>query len=222
MQFVDNSSLLLGAEKIYRSILCLSGNLPDKSFFGLPLPVIAVDGAANILDRIGITIHTIIGDLDSVDPLVCEKYYSVYMDSQDYSDFEKALEYLKSNNFLPSIICGVNGGYVDHILNNINIFANSESIFFDPPIIGYAVKAGAAKSFTLPIKSKISIIGFGNALASTSGLRWELNKYNLSFPGPTSCFNRTISDTISISVHEGVVLVMIYMQEIHDAGIMGY
>ena len=39
---------------------------------------------------------------------------------QNSSDFQKAMKYLESQNLLPTIILGISGGYIDHILNNIN------------------------------------------------------------------------------------------------------
>jgi thiamine pyrophosphokinase len=121
---------------------------------------------------------------------------------------------------LPSIICGINGGYIDHILNNINIFLSSGSIFFDPPIVGYALKAGDVINLNLPVKSKLSLIGIPYASVSTSGLRWELEGADLRFRGSNSCYNRTKEGKITISVYKGTVLVMIYLEEIQDAGVM--
>ena len=57
----------------------------------------------------------------------------------------------RKNNLLPSIILGINGGYIDHILNNINIMLSTKSIFFAAPIIGYVIKGQEQLVLNLPI-----------------------------------------------------------------------
>jgi thiamine pyrophosphokinase len=105
----------------YKSILCLSGELPQKDFFQkMHVPVIAADGAANKLHALGITPHIVIGDLDSVDPSL--KLNSLHIQDQSRCDYEKSMEYLEQMGLLPTIILGSSGGDLDHILNNINIY----------------------------------------------------------------------------------------------------
>ena len=40
---------------------------------------------------------------------------------QSHSDFQKALMYMTKHGLLPAIICGISGGHIDHIVNNVNI-----------------------------------------------------------------------------------------------------
>lgn len=122
----------------YRSILALHGSLPDSSFFKeLSLPIIAVDGAANAL----MNMDLIVGDLDSVREDLRLTYPSVHLPDQSKSDFEKALELLEARDLLPAIIVGINGGYIDHVVNNINIFMRTKCLFYDPPIVGQVLSA---------------------------------------------------------------------------------
>jgi len=212
----------IGENSPYRSILCASGDLPDKSFFenmiAKKLPVIAIDGAINYLLPNKIIPNLVIGDLDSAKPELLEGIDSLYVLDQNKSDLQKSLSYLETNNLLPSIIVGFSGGYIDHIINNINIFLNSSCIFYAPPIIGYNIQAGATKEFDLPYNTKISILGIPAASVSTAGLKWDLNNNRLSFPGNNSCFNRSANNVISIEVHQGNVLVLVYLVQINDAG----
>ena len=66
--------------------------------------------------------------------------------------------------------------------------------------------------------TKISLLAITKAKVKTSGLKWELNDEILQFPGNNSCFNRTVSENISIKVLEGKLLVMIYTETINDMG----
>ncbi|WP_425360847.1 MULTISPECIES: thiamine diphosphokinase [unclassified Candidatus Tisiphia] len=238
---------------LYHSILALNGDLPDKSFFDIGLPIIAADGAINSLYKMGIIPKVVIGDLDSakVDllytignsgefgarndgatPISNRRATSddvpnfssidytevIRVPDQNSCDFEKSLQYLENKNLLPAIIVGMSGGYIDHILNNISIFLKNGSIFYAPSIVGYVIKAGETRVFTLSVDTKISLLGFSSAQISTKGLKWELKHYHMSFPGTNSSFNRTICETVSIEVHSGLSLVMIYLEKMKDYG----
>ncbi len=202
----------------YRSILALNGELPSKSFFNVDLPVIAADGAANTLHKLGIKPKIIVGDLDTVDPKILKTIESVYVSDQGRCDFEKALKYVEQSNLLPTIIVGASGGYIDHILNNISLLIDHGGIFYAPPIACHVLKTDRCKTFSLPINTKISLIGAMEAIISTNGLKWELNRRKLLFAGTNSCFNRSIKNEVLIKRHSGACLVMVYLENIHDAG----
>ncbi len=201
-------------DKKFSSILCLNGELPSRDFLiSQGLPLIAADGAANCLEKKGLAPEIIIGDLDSVSEHLKQQYRTLHVPCQNSSDFQKTIAYLKKNKLLPSIIVGMSGGHLDHILNNINLFMETDSIFYAPPVVGFVLQQGSKYPLNLPLQSKISIFGMPRARVSSSGLQWELKNHLLNFPGPTSCFNRSIRSTIQIEVEEGVALIMIYGQE---------
>lgn len=207
----------------YRSILCLNGELPASSFFiEMQRPIIATDGAANSLHELGIHPEVIIGDLDSVLPELLESHSHIQLPEQNSNDYQKALVYLKEKDLFPAIVVGVNGGYLDHILNNINIFLETNCLLYSPPITGLVLKENMQLNCILPIQTKISLMGIPQATLSSKGLQWELNATHLSFPGTSSCFNRTQAAEIHLEVHQGNVLVLIYEQQINDAGISRY
>lgn len=210
----------------YRSILCLNGDLPEVDFFKKDLPIIAADGAANTLIERGITPNYVVGDLDSVRHEHAARVKTVYRPDQNSSDFQKSLEFMQEQNLFPSIITGINGGHIDHILNNIGIFSHDmlnhaeahHSVFYAPPVVGLILSAPDDRTLSLPIHTKLSLMGMPHAIISTHGLKWELDHYHLSFPGQTSCFNRSTEPTISIHTQHGCALLMIYSDCINDAG----
>jgi thiamine pyrophosphokinase len=202
----------------YKSFLCLNGNLPDQRLFKvLNLPLIATDGAANLLAAKNITPDMIIGDLDSVQQELLVDGHFLKDDDQNSSDFQKAIKYMKIENLMPAIILGVNGGYIDHILNNINIFLETKSMFYDESIIGLTLDGYHV--FNLKIGTKLSLFGIPTCRISTKGLRWDLDKNELTFPGFNSCFNRTNSENIVINVTQGTSLLLLYTSPIIDAGL---
>lgn len=190
----------------YKSILCLSGELPQKDFFQkMNLPVIAADGAANQLHALGIISQIVIGDLDSVNPSLNLNF--LHIQDQSRCDYEKSMEYLDKKELLPTIILGSSGGDLDHILNNINIFMlNSQgNILYAPPLYG-AVFSNLQTQVVLPIHTKVSMLGLPQARVVTQGLEWDLTGQKLYFPGVNSCLNRSKSTKVSIQVLEGQVL----------------
>lgn len=204
----------------YQSILCLNGDLPESSFFNrMNLPVIAADGAANNLLERGVCPQLIMGDLDSVQPMILEKHPFLHSPDQNQSDYQKAIGYLKANDLLPAIIVGINGGHLDHILNNMNIFMETNCLLYAPPIRGFVLHEQCRMNCLLPTQTKISLMGIPKATLSSKGLQWELNNTPLSFPGKTSCFNRTQLPEIVLEAHQGSVLVLIYEHMIEDAGL---
>lgn len=203
----------------HKSILCLNGDIPDLPLLKTTkLPIFATDGAGNQLLRYSIKPDLIIGDLDSLHIDAAKKQGIPLQREacQNSSDFQKALKYLNENNLLPALILGLNGGHIDHILNNVNIFLESDNTFYAPPILGCVLKK--KETFSFPENTKVSLLGIPSAIASSEGLKWELKKNLLTFPGNTSCFNRTAAKQVSIEVHEGSILALFYLQETLDAG----
>nr|WP_245609558.1 hypothetical protein [Wolbachia endosymbiont of Trichogramma pretiosum] len=70
----------------------------------------------------GVKPDLVIGDLDSINPNLRANLNTVYLPNQDYCDFSRAIANLKTVKLLPSIVTGITGGAIDHILQNINFF----------------------------------------------------------------------------------------------------
>ena len=207
-----------------RSIVCLNGSLPSKNFFdSFYLPIIAADGAANTLMDDGIVPDVVVGDLDSLHPWLAPHLNVIKIIDQNTSAVEKALSYARSHHLLPAIVVGVHGGFLDHIYHNLNtllLMDEEEIVLYTPDMIGYILTRHDEKQhpWTFPLQTKVSIMGFGDACVSTTGLKWELKRMSLSFPGKTSCFNRTTQDIFTITLHSGKLLVLIYTKTIKDSG----
>lgn len=206
--------------RLYRSILCLNGTLPDAAFFAFfadGLPVIAADGAALSLQALGICPDWVIGDFDSGGETVHGKN-RIHCPDQNSCDFEKCLVFMRENSLLPAVITGVQGGSLDHVLNNISIFLQSDCMLYAPPVTGHVLKSGKY-FFSKPVNTKLSLLGFPESCVSSDGLKWELHQYKLAFPGKNSCFNRNIQETVHLEVHSGRVLLLVYQQPVWDKGV---
>jgi thiamine pyrophosphokinase len=140
------------------------------------------------------------------------------MGDQSFSDFQKALKFLRETDLLPSVVLGINGGCVDHILNNISIVAQTDSLAYMPPTLGLGIDNSMA--LNLPRGTKLSLFAMPSARISTRGLRWELENQMLSFHAYNSCFNRTLGERVIFEVHEGKIFLVIYLKDVIDGGKM--
>lgn len=195
-----------------KSILCLNGDLPDSSFFTQDKVIAAADGAVDRLLKIGIKPSIIIGDLDSIEKNSYQNIEIIHRPDQNESDFQKAIQYLKEQKLLPAVICGVSGGFIDHILQNINVALENDCLFYAPPVIGYVINSSSVFKHNFKKNTKISLFGMPKSKIKTFGLKWELYNDILEFPGFNSCFNRTILEDIFIEVIEGKLLILVYLE----------
>lgn len=199
----------------FRSVLCLNGQLPSKELIQVfQLPVIATDGAAVTLQKMGIPPTIVVGDGDSLKKIPRSLW--VQNRDQNFSDFEKAIQFLKAYRCFPAVVLGIGGGYIDHVFHNIELLSQTNCIGYDPPNLLLSVKG--TRRFTLKANTKLSLFGAPMAKLTTHGLKWELNNYDLQFPIHSSCFNRTVGDELTVMVASGRALMIIYLEMIHDAG----
>ena len=202
-------------EGCYRSVLCLDGELPLEFLKQTRLPLIAADGAANTLVANGLEPSVIVGDCDSVRTELLQQYPHVRDVSQDTTDFEKAFAYLKKENLLPTIVVGMSGGCLDRILSNVFIFSQTDALFLSNTLIGFVLTG--RKTFDWEVDTKVSLFGCPHAIVTSHGLKWELNRTELTFGGFQSCSNRVQTSPLILEV-EGKVLVFIYRCAVRDAG----
>jgi thiamine pyrophosphokinase len=191
--------------------------LPGRAFFShFDWPIIAADGAYNLLWEKGIVADIVIGDCDSIRAPIASKTRKIVVENQNFSDFQKALKFVRENRLSPPIILGVNGGYIDHILGNVAIFAQTDAIAYMPPNVAIVVRDRLA--LRLPLATKLSLFAVPFGRVTTRGLRWELENRELRFPEYNSYFNRTVAEEVAFEVTEGAVVLVIYLEKIADAG----
>lgn len=104
-----------------------NGKFPDH-----PLPlgyllkakrVICCDGAANSLIDFGLEPFAIVGDCDSVNKRIAEKYSDrLFRDSdQETNDLTKAVKWCSDRGYKDLVILGATGKREDHTLGNISL-----------------------------------------------------------------------------------------------------
>ncbi len=191
---------------MYKSLLCLNGQLPERKWFSRHegIPLMAADGGANHLRRIGLTPDSVIGDLDSCYDTTGVK--TIQRPSQEEGDFAKALCYLEEHGLLPTIVLGMNGGYPDHVLNNTSLFVQhtAPNLLYTPPMYGMALRPGVYMLQLAQPKARVSILALPHLVISSQGLKWELAHHKLTVLGLNSCSNQAMGELITLDVKEGV------------------
>jgi thiamine pyrophosphokinase len=204
-------------DAFFDAILCLDTNLPDKeTFLKLgKLPIIAADGAAIRLLKMGIVPNVIIGDLDTYykHPLSQQISYSkiIQIKEQETNDFEKALKYAVENKFEKILIFGFHGGELEHTLNNWSVLkrymGKLELCIYEDG--RYAIPIDFSISLNVLKDEIISLIPQPKALITTKNLFWELNHEVLELGIRDGARNKAVSDEIFIEIHEGELLLFI-------------
>lgn len=206
----------------YNSIIVLNGSdLYPLDFVNLSKKIIAVDGAFKNLQNIGIKIDHIVGDLDSINKELLNSEYKQRLHhnpDQNTTDFEKAIKFARDISLTPSVIVGINGKEIDHILNNIHVMVkhhqyDGEFFFIDSQSNG-SIKLGMVisktKLFRCGIGKTVSIFPFPSATLTTQGLEYPLLVETISQCSGVLCArNKSSSDEIEITVHSGLILVIL-------------
>ena len=195
----------------FQALLCLNGNLPEREFFLRAIDegmvIVAADGGANRLAEIGIVADFVVGDMDSFkNPDNLSVARVVVIEDQNFTDFEKALSFVKSKKLEPILVLGINGGEIDHILNNMNTFVRyADEInmwFYDIPNAGKS-KIGrmikGAMELSIVKEATISLFSFDEGDLQTEGMVWEIDLQSFHVMQKSAARNQAKKDKVKIS-----------------------
>lgn len=188
--------------------------------FNTAILKICADGGTNRLHSFDPTLipDMILGDLDSVDAVLLNKYQSLGTrvegsGCQETTDLEKCINKLDSlkHNDIPIVVVGVTGGRLDHMMSNINAaFKSLNNIILIgdgniscrlDPNVDYTLNASI---FLTPM---CGIIPFGSNVKCTStGFKWDMNELELSLGGMIGSCNRFDSERVNVKIAGGPCL----------------
>ena len=209
---------------MFKCILCLNGVLPNKSVIVRLLnqyksaELIAVDGAANQLLKKGLIPRYVMGDFDSFeydDRISSENL--ILLKDQNSTDFEKSLSVIKKRKLYPVLVLGVNGGELDHVIDNIHKFVKYSA---EIPMVMYdyvgskQAKWGAVINKQLDCKlprgSTVSVFPYhANTHLESDGLKWELNGNTHGIFDFTSTRNVTIKEQSALKADQDKTLLIV-------------
>ncbi len=178
-------------------------------------PLLAADGGANHLGRIGLRPVAVIGDLDSITPgtrAFIGEQRLVHRPDQDRTDLDKALEYAFDELHVHRLtVLGATGGRLDHAAGNLGLLARralgDRLRFLDDDHEVVAVEGTASlraepgetwSFFTFDPEVKVSL----------GGVKWPLEDTAIDLGGKPSISNEAASTEISVHATGGAVVVM--------------
>lgn len=177
--------------------------------------ILAADGGANIARRYGIRLHAIIGDLDSITGQTVRFFREteiVHVPTQESTDLEKALAFLRKKGVSDVTILGATGRRVDFTLGNLASFWKFEGRIgitfagdgWTARPVGRRIALRARKGTT------VSLLPFGTCSGITlHGLRYPLRNATMR-PGDIGVSNVVERSPFSVTVRRGkMLLVMI-------------
>lgn len=207
-----------------RAVLVASGELAasDETWLDDADLVIAADGGAGSLDRLGRRPHLLVGDLDSTDAALVERLASRgtqverHPVDKDASDTEIALRAAITAGATEIVLLGATGGHrLDHELANLFLLA-------DPSLAGRDVRLvhGASTARILRGGGELGLVGVVGDLATllpiggdaigvtTGGLRWALHGATLGMGGSRGLSNEVVEPPASVKLEHGTLLVV--------------
>ena len=199
------------------AIICLKGQPPsiDDIQHFVDVPLIAADGAANLLYDLEILPEYIVGDLDSVLTEVIEAMREtteiIVEVDQDINDFEKALRFAQQMLWKRVLVTGIHGGDLEHTLNNWSVLMryglNMDIVAIDGQRIG--IPLYASTSYQSEMDEIVSLIPQPEATLTTRGLAWPLTQESLTLGVREGARNRSTGERVELEIHSGAVFMFV-------------
>jgi thiamine pyrophosphokinase len=185
--------------------------------------VVAADGGARSLDRVGRQPDLVVGDLDSIGPDLLGRLRGAgvriehHPADKDASDAELAIERAKALGAQQIVLLGATGGdRLDHELANVMLVADRRYAGLDLRLVrGRTVLRALHEGVLLELEARIGDgvtllpVG-GDALGVRSaGLRWPLDGETLAFGRSRGLSNEVLATPASVQLERGTLLVVI-------------
>lgn len=179
--------------------------------------VLAADGGANHLARLGVRPDAVVGDLDSIRPGVrawVGEERLVQRPDQNFTDLAKTLRYaveeLGAGAFT---VLAATGGRLDHALENLALLgrlAGQAEVELVDEVARIVAVQGPATLSTTPGQT-VSLVPLGRCeRVTTAGLRWALAAEPLDLLRRTGVSNVAEGNEIRLVVEGGTLLVFLH------------
>lgn len=179
--------------------------------------IIAADNGLAILDRFHIRPDLIIGDLDSVSPLLLKHYSEIPVEKhprkKDLTDSELSIQKAICMNPREIILLAMTGNYFDHSYASvINLFRNDQQ--------GVEIKIITSNSVIFPVMRNTTLQNLkGRRFSlfplcpvrefSLAGAQYQFSKKNLEITD-YSISNVIISNRLEINFEEGMLFCVLF------------
>jgi thiamine pyrophosphokinase len=218
-----------------RIVIFANGELPNleaaRALLQADDYLIAADGGANHLLKMGILPEIVIGDLDSIDEDTLFDLTSADVDIKQYSedkdetDIELALRYAVELRPSAILIVGALGGRLDQTLANLSIITDLtlpgidihlddgvEEVFFCRASAGKGGQVASSPQGEVQGRSGdiVSLIPWHSSVEGvhTEGLKWPLYGETLFSDKSRGVSNEMVKNDASIRIQSGLLLIV--------------
>ncbi|MFY7810322.1 MAG: thiamine diphosphokinase [Flavobacterium sp.] len=194
------------------ALLFLNGE-PPNSFILKPYNTIGcTDGAYHYAKKLPVKLDFVLGDFDSINPNEIENIEIIIKPDQNYTDFEKAIQYLIEKKINSVEIWGGSGKEEDHFLGNISVLVQYhkkiEMIFHTDT--HYFFMAKKVNHFRVKKNKIISLFPLNHVKEiTTSGLEFPLKNESLKIGKRIGIRNKSKDKQISIVLKKGKLLTIV-------------
>lgn len=170
----------------------------------------AADSGANRVFDAGFLPQVLIGDLDSVRPMVRERVPLVIHDEdQETTDTQKLLAYAAREGASAITLTGLEGDLPDHFLGTLLSLAEATVTVEAAFRRGRAwfLRAGDLLRISSPAERRLSLLPLDGSLrAELTGAKWPFSHFQDKNPPSRSVSNETLGDPIEIHVESSVMV----------------
>ncbi len=197
------------------NVILADGSFPEHE---IPLSclkkasrIICCDGAAGSLIKFGLEPFAIVGDCDSINSEIFDKYNNrIFKDTdQETNDLTKAVRWCSERSYKDIVILGATGKREDHTVGNISLLAEyvqfmNVKMITDTGIFYPVLKSGRFESSS---GQQVSIFSINpDTEITSSGLRYPLSNRKLKNWWEAT-LNEAIGDQFELKFKGGAVIV---------------
>lgn len=203
-------------------VVLVDGDHHDQHLPAVPAgaEVIAADGGASLADLLGLRLDVVIGDLDSIDPVVLERARAAGVEverhpvDKDRTDLDLALGRALASGTARIDVIGGAGGRRSHDLANLNLVASARWCAVELRWwCGSALMIPVHRTLELDVDpgTLVNLVPVaGDAVGvTTAGLRWPLRGETLPLGTTRGVSNVADRSRIGVHVDGGVVALVI-------------
>ena len=174
--------------------------------------IVCADGGANHARTLHLTPNVILGDLDSLSPSTKKTFNHIpllYIEDQESTDLEKAIEFCIQRNISTVDIIGATGDRLDHTTGSLGCFKkygrDIELRIIDT--VGRLQCINKSITFTANVGEKISLIPLDRCSGvTTKNLKYPLTNAVLELGVREGVSNEAVSSKVTVRVMKGTLL----------------
>jgi len=203
------------------TVILANGKFPDH-----PIPVgyllnakrvICCDGAADSLIDFGLEPYAIVGDCDSVNKKIAERFKDRLFRNtdQETNDLTKAVSWCSERGYINIVILGATGKREDHTLGNISLLIEYARIVTVKMVTDSGVLIPVMNSCKIESEKgqQVSVFSIDPCTEITStGLKYKLEKKKLP-NWWTATLNETEGNSFSLEFDGGPLIVYMKFKE---------